>query len=466
MPIHQMDVDTAFLNAFLEEVIYMTPPKGIEGIPEGHVLLLNKSLYGLKQSPRNFNKDLNQTMIDLGFSRCISDACIYLKNVKGQDIYVAVYVDDIIIACCDEDIIKELKAQIALKYTVKDMGLMDWYLGMRYTRDVNTGIIKLDQAKYAEDVLTKFKNLYKSNPYYSSPMEENLKLNPWKEEDDALLSAKCKAYVKAYPYRQVVGSLLYLAIWTRPDITYAVHLVARHCVHPTLAAVHACSRILTYISNTTKLGLTFHPGNMKLTTYVDSSFTDVIPQRKSTGGLIQYLGYSPIYWETFIANATTPVSTAEAEYVAAHVAGKEVMSSNNLLTEMNYPQHNVQLFEDNKACITIALQLASKHKTKHIENKIHHIRDMIQKKMVDIVYISTHLQLADIFTKALGKVTFLIHRDVILGAPPSGPLAAYLASIKELHNHNRSHSEVDDIIHHHSEYEPDWSSGLGRVVSE
>ena len=85
MIIHQMDVDTAFLNAPLEETIYMLPPKGLTGIPEGHVLELKKSLYGLKQSPRNFNKDLNTTLLDLGFARCTSDTCIYTKTVNNLE---------------------------------------------------------------------------------------------------------------------------------------------------------------------------------------------------------------------------------------------------------------------------------------------------------------------------------------------------------------------------------------------
>ena len=454
MIIHQMDVDTAFLNAPLEETIYMLPPKGLTGIPEGHVLELKKSLYGLKQSPRNFNKDLNTTLLDIGFTRCTSDTCIYTKTVNNLDVYAAVYVDDIIIACQDDNIIKDIKAQIALKYKVKDMGIMDWYLGMRYTRDPVSGVITLDQSKYAGDVLAKFKGLYKISAYYNTPMDENLKLPKWKEGYDDNLSAKSKAYIKSYPYRQVVGSLLYLAIWTRPDITYAVHLVAKHCVQPTLEAIHACNRILSYISLTRSLGLTFHPGNLKLTTFVDSSFSDIPEGRKSTGGLIQYLGFSPIYWETFVANTTIPLSTAEAEYVAAHVAGKEIMSTNNLLTEMKYPQHNVPLFEDNQACITIALQEASKHKTKHIDNKIHYIRDLIQKKYVDIIYISTHLQLADIFTKALGKILYLKFRDNILGKPPSDDLAMYLASIRELHHHNRSEEEIDNQLHFHTDYQP------------
>ncbi len=148
----------------------MLPPKGLTGIPEGHVLKFKNSLYCLKQSPRNFNKDLNTTLLDdLGFSQCTSDTCIYTKTVNNLDVYAAV---------------------------------------------------------------------------------------------------------------------LYLAIQTRPDITYAVYLVAKHCVEPLLEAIHACNRILSYISFTRRLGLKFYAGNVKLTTFVDSSFSDIPEGRKSTGGLI------------------------------------------------------------------------------------------------------------------------------------------------------------------------------------
>jgi hypothetical protein len=176
--------------------------------------------------------------------------------------------------------------------------------------------------------------------------------------------------------------------------------------------------------------------------------------------MIQFLGYSPIYWETFVANTTIPLSTAESEYVAAHVAGKEVMSTNNLLTEMNHPQQTTPIYEDNQACITIALQEASKHKTKHILTKVHYIRDLVQKKIVDIIYISTHLQLADIFTKALGKTLFLKHRDVILGRPPSDELAMYLASVQELYHYNRTNDEIDNTVHFHANYKPRWMNGF------
>ena len=460
MTIHQLDIDTAFLNADLQEEIYMSPPDGIPNIPNGHLLRLKKSIYGLKQSPRNFNINLNKHIESMGFKRCVSDTCIYLKTVNDKDVYISVYVDDIIIACQDDNIIADIKTQIATKYKIKDMGEMDWYLGMRYTRDKLSGVITLDQSKYASDVLTKFKGFYHTSPYHTSPMEMNLKLPVWKDGYENKLSAKSLAYIKAYPYRQVVGSLLYLAIWTRPDITYAVHLVAKHCVHPTLEAIHACNRILSYISMTKHLGLIFYPGNLKLSTFVDSSFGDIPEDRRSTGGLIQYLGYSPIYWETFIADTTVPLSTCEAEYVAAHVAGRELMCTNNLLTELKYPQYKIPMYEDNTSCITVATQEASKHKTKHVSIKIHYIRDLIHKKFIDIIYISTHLQLADIFTKATSREDFLRHRDVLLGKPPTGELAMYLSSAKELYNSNRSKEDMDNRILFHPNYQPPWINGF------
>ncbi len=116
------------------------------------------------------------------------------------------------------------------------------------------------------------------------------------------------------------------------------------------------------------------------------------------------------------------------------------MATNNLLVELNYPQHNVPLYEDHEACIRIALQESSKHKkTKHVENKIRYIRDLIQKKIVDIIKINTQIQLADIiFTKALGREVFLRHRDVLLGIPPSGPLQEFLEKTKRLYHDKRT----------------------------
>ncbi len=226
----------------------MLPP---EGNPDGdgYVLKLKKSLYGLKQSPRNFNNTLNTTITNLGFKRCVSDSCIYYKKFNSHDMYMSIYFDDIIIACSDEEFIIAVKQLIVKEYKVKDMGVIDWYLEMRFKRDTTTGVITLDQSKYATDVITRSQDHYRKQDFTDTPIEENVKLSKSTEEYQQNLSPRCQEYIKKYSYRQVVGSLLYLAIWTRPDITFAVHTVAKHSNHPTLEAVHACATMSSTMSS-------------------------------------------------------------------------------------------------------------------------------------------------------------------------------------------------------------------------
>ncbi len=160
-------------------------------------------------------------------------------------------------------------------------------------QECNTNVIHLlvslrQISKYSANVLTKFHGWYCTLAFTDTPMEENIKLPKQTEEYQEKLLPRCQEYVKNYPYRQVVGSLLYLAILTRPDIIFAVHTVANHSYHPTLESVHACNRILNYIDHTQHLGLTFCPGDIRLT----SSLADVIENRKFTGALIQHIGAS------------------------------------------------------------------------------------------------------------------------------------------------------------------------------
>jgi hypothetical protein len=161
--------------------------------------------------------------------------------------YISIYVDDIIIACADVTIIVKIKAEIMAHYKCKDLGVMNWYLGMRYKRDPVTDVSTLDQSKYAEDVVTKFSTHFSQSPFIKTPMEQNITLHKWTDAYGIMLSAESKEAIADFPYRQIVGSLVYLAIWTRRDIAYAVHSVAKDCANPTLEAMHACQRILDLI---------------------------------------------------------------------------------------------------------------------------------------------------------------------------------------------------------------------------
>ena len=214
--IHQLDVDSAFPYANLDEDVYMTPVPGMD-IREGFCLKLLKSLYGLKQAPRNWNKNIVAYIKSLGFKQCVLDNCLFVKN-HGKDIYlISLYVDDILIAGSDLSVIESIKHAFTMQYEMKDMGELNYYLGMKVTRTED--YISLDQKAYIKDILKKYAHLVAAagDREYTTPMERDLKLRK-----NERMTQKQLDYVHVFPYQNIIGALLYLAINTRPDISYAV----------------------------------------------------------------------------------------------------------------------------------------------------------------------------------------------------------------------------------------------------
>ena len=323
------------------------------------------------------------------------------------------------------------------------MGEMDWYLVMRCARHPDTLSFKLDQTKYTEDVLLKFDQWLGAKRDRRIPMEANLVLAKWTKEYNDTLSDREVYLIDNFPYRQVVGSLLYASIWTRPDISFAIGKLAKFNNHPTMQAIHATQWLLQYMRCTKHYGLVFIKGDLKVYNYVDSSFADNVEDRRSTAGQITYLGYSPIQWDSFVCdNYTIPCSVAEAEYVAASESAKAMMGIRNMLIQLDvFNQKHMIMFEDNQACITIALQEASKRKTKHVELSAHYIRDLVKRGLIVMVHIPTSIQLADIFTKPVVEEIFNRRLKVILGQPPSDDLLTYLNAV---HEYNQSYDIVDN----------------------
>jgi hypothetical protein len=212
-------------------------------------------------------------------------------------------------------------------------------------------------------------------------------------------------------------------------MAYAVNKVAKHSHNPTLEAVRACKWLLEYLNSTKERGLEFHNGPLTITGYVDSSFGDDLATGKSTYGYIIYLGTTPISWDTALSPTSVTLSTAEAEYIGIHYCAKAICGHNNFLLELGYPQTKISIYEDNKASITMALQLASTHRCKHISINLHFVRDLIEKGFIEIFHIPTKLQVADMLTKALSAQVFPCHIDTLLGKPPTGDLLHYLTNL-------------------------------------
>ena len=241
--LHQLDVDSAFPYADLKEDVYMTPPPGMD-MDEGYCLKLLKSLYGLKQAPRNWHKLVVDHIKSMGFKQCVLDNCLFVKHIGSEMYLISLYVDDILIAGTDLHEVKRIKQQFTEHFEMKDMGELNYYLGMKITR--TNDFIKLDQAGYVREILEKYKHLLRGleDKRVNTPMERDLKLR--KSEKDAMTPSQSE-YVSKFPYQNLVGALLYLAINTRPDISYAVGVLARFNTYPNFRACKALIRVLIYL---------------------------------------------------------------------------------------------------------------------------------------------------------------------------------------------------------------------------
>ena len=209
---HQMDVSTAYLNGDLHEEVYMHQPEGFKD-PDNpkKVLQLKKSLYGLKQSGREWNAKLDSVLRQMGFSACPSEPCLYVKNFSNRLNYVAVYVDDLIIACTDKGDLNDIKAQIGNNFKVADKGQLSHFLGIEIEREGETGSVKLGHKQYIQNLLKEF-NLERCRTA-KTPLDVGFQVNCNREDCSKV---DCGAY------QSLIGSLMYLALTTRPDIMHSV----------------------------------------------------------------------------------------------------------------------------------------------------------------------------------------------------------------------------------------------------
>nr|KYP66220.1 Retrovirus-related Pol polyprotein from transposon TNT 1-94 [Cajanus cajan] len=398
--IHQMDVKSAFLNGVLEEEVYIEQPQGYEVKgEEDKVLRLKKALYGLKQAPRAWNVRIDKYFKEANFIKCPYEHALYIK-AQGKDILiVCLYVDDLIFTGNNPSMFEEFKKDMTKEFEMTDMGLMAYYLGIE-VKQGNEGIF-ITQESYAKDLLKKFK-LDDANPV-GTPMECGIKLS--KDEEGEKVDPTL--------YKSLVGSLRYLTC-TRPDILYAVGVVSRYMEAPTTTHLKTAKRILRYIKGTTSFGLYYSNSNdYKLVGYSDSDWSGDMDDRKSTSGFVFYMGDTAFTWMSKKQPIVT-LSTCEAEYVAATSCVCHAIWLRNLLKELSLPQvEPTKIYVDNKSTIALAKNPVFHDRSKHIHTRYHYIRECISNKDVQMEYVKTHDQVADIFTKPLKKEVFMKLRSLL-----------------------------------------------------
>eukprot|EP00253_Pinus_taeda_P021981 PITA_21981 len=357
--VHQMDVKSAFLHGDLHEEIYMERPIGFIQTDSSLVCRLKKSLYGLKQAPRVWYAKMDNFLLESGFSRCHSDNTVYTKKVGNSLIILVLYVDDLILTVLQS---KEG--------------------------------ISLSQSKYACDILRHF-HMEECKPA-PSPFQSGVKL-----------SVSCTSpEVDATLYRQLVGKLLYLT-HTRPDLSFAVGLVARFMQNPRESHWKAAKRILRYVRGTVQFGIHYSAKAAPLLVgFTDSDWAGDPDDRKSTAGYVFTLGSGPITWACK-KHAAISLSSAEAEYRGVVEASKEALWLRQILSEFGFEQqHPTTLWCDNQSAIQLCKDPVQHQRSKHIELHMHFISKLIHDHVLEVQYCSTDDQVADIFTKALTEAKF------------------------------------------------------------
>ena len=343
LELHQLDIKTAFLHGDLEEEIYMAQPEGYaRGVK---VCLLQKSLYGLKQSPRQWYKKFDMFMLGIGFKRSTFDLCVYYKGLSnGEFIYLLLYVDDMLIACKHMDEIDNLKKLMSSKFEMKDLGEAKKILEIDIFRDKEKREIFVSQRKYIEKVLERF-NMGGANPVIT-PLAPHFKLSSKqcpKSEQERESMAKM-------PYASAVGCIMYLMVCTRPDIAHAVSVVSRFMSNPGKPHWEALRWILRYLKGSMDVGLLYRKENNGngdcVVGYCDADLGGDRDKRKSLTGYIFSAWGNTISWRASL-QPVVALSSTEAEYMAATEATREALWLKWLVNELGVPQNQVIVHCDN-----------------------------------------------------------------------------------------------------------------------
>lgn len=365
----------------------------------GRLCKLNRSLYGLKQAPRCWNIKFLNILNNLSLERSEADPCVLIrKREKKVVLILAIYVDDGLVAADSEEEVKVLLHDIRNFVEIKD-GELEYYLGLEISK-TECGIY-IHQRNYAEKVLKKF-GMEDCRPV-DTPMTPAY---PDLEGDEVLQGIS--------GYREAVGSLIYLAVGTRPDLAFAVGFVSRYLDKPTDKIWQIVKRIFRYIKRTIDFGIFFSfESDFELFGYSDADYASDPSDRKSVTGYLFFLN-GPVIWASK-KQSSVALSTTESEYVAMSEATKEGIWLRRFLTELglNLDCAPTKIFGDNQSAIRLIKNPEFHKKTKHIDTRYHFIREAFQKKLINPLYVVSADQGADILTKPLTKGKFTKLREKI-----------------------------------------------------
>ena len=398
--IHQVDIKSAYLNAPLRDDIYMRAPPGyLKPGDEGKVLKLLRSLYGLKQAGFEWSEELEKFFLDAGFRRSQIDQAVYYRRSKDEHMVVTVSVDDMAITSKYLKHIQHFKDQLRERFEISDLGELTWLLGLKIERDRQARTITLSQMAYIDTILARFQ--MQDAKSAQTPMNPGTVLSI---DQCPSTHAECED-MKDVPYQQAIGSLMYAAVSTRPDIAFSVSILSQFMRNPGRAHWEAVKQVIRYLKATKDAKLTLGSTDAGLEAYVDSDWASQ-PHRHSISGYVVLLNGGPVAWSAR-KQPLIALSTAEAEYIALTSVAREVLYLQLLIGELYDPiDEPTPVNCDNQAAIALATNNKFQSRTKHIDLRYHFVRAHVRNGVFDLRYCPTDENIADAFTKALARPRF------------------------------------------------------------
>ncbi|KAL3630958.1 hypothetical protein CASFOL_023942 [Castilleja foliolosa] len=367
------------------------------------VCRLHKALYGLKQASRAWYIKVKRTLTLLGFESSRADNSLFLLNRNGIKIFILIYVDDILVTGNNDAVVQKLIEKLKGHFSLKDLGEIHHFLGIE-VKKTSQGL-HLSQKEYIKKLLIKAGMSEASScptPMITSPSLSRYNVSP---VADASL------------YRSVVGALHYVTI-TRPEICFSVNKVSQFMANPLEPHWKAVKRILRYLSGTAHYGLNFQrPNHLNVTGFSDSDWAADIDDRRSVSGYCVYFGGNLISWSSKKQHCVSRSST-EAEYRSLAQLTSEISWIQYILKELHVEQVSVpKMWIDNQSAIYLSSNPILHARTKHIELDCHFIREKVAAGLVEINYVPSCDQNADILTKALSLQFFTRLRNKLTVFP-------------------------------------------------
>jgi hypothetical protein len=394
LEIHQMDVVTAYLAGELEEEVYMALPQGLPGT-EGKVCRMRKGLYGLKQSARVWNRRIGKELKQASLRAISEDQSIWVDD--RHNLILALYVDDIVLFAREMQEIHRMKAFLADRFRMKDLGPIHMVLGMRVRRDRAQRALWIDQTHYIRDTLKEFQ--HSDCRAVSTPADGYEHLQAATTQDTP--------FSHMAMYQRALGQLNWLVRGTRPDLAFVVHKLSQHCHQPYEKHWTGVRRVFRYLNHSQRLGIRYGPRRSDLIGYSDADYAADTQDRRSTMGYVYTLNGAAVTWAAR-KQQSIATSTTEAEYVGLCNAAKEAVWIRNLLRGIGRDGYAggtlaIRILGDNQSALRLVANPEFHSRSKHIDVQYHYTRELVEDGVVSVEYVPTAGMAADCLTKPLKK---------------------------------------------------------------